>query len=304
MICTNPTKTTLVALMLLFSALAAADTAKPTYADLLKTSSASDWRPLVDDNTMYLELDGTQARGRVIIELMPAMAPNHVANIKALVREKYFDGLSILRAQDNYVVQWGDPTEKKVPQKAKKTLPAEFTVPIAPDMPFTRLPDGDGYAPQTGFSNGFPSARDPKSGRAWMTHCYSMVGVGRDVAEDSGGGTELYAVIGHAPRHLDRNVTLVGRVVQGMPLLSTLPRGVAAMGFYDKDEQRVPIKSVRMAADVPAAERTPLEVIRTDTPLFAKLLESLRNRGGDWFKAQAGYIEVCNVPLAVRARSN
>jgi peptidylprolyl isomerase len=290
--------------MLLFSALAAADTAKPTYADLLKTSSASDWRPLVDDNTMYLELDGTQARGRVIIELMPAMAPNHVANIKALVREKYFDGLSILRAQDNYVVQWGDPTEKKVPQKAKKTLPAEFTVPIAPDMPFTRLPDGDGYAPQTGFSNGFPSARDPKSGRAWMTHCYSMVGVGRDVAEDSGGGTELYAVIGHAPRHLDRNVTLVGRVVQGMPLLSTLPRGVAAMGFYDKDEQRVPIKSVRMAADVPAAERTPLEVIRTDTPLFAKLLESLRNRGGDWFKAQAGYIEVCNVPLAVRARSN
>ena len=92
-----------------------------------------------------------------------------------------------------------------------------------------------------------------RKNEAWLTHCYGSVGVGRDVDSDSGGGTELYAVIGNAPRHLDRNITLVGRVVQGMELLSVLPRGTGALGFYEKAEQRVPIKSIRVAADVPAA---------------------------------------------------
>jgi peptidylprolyl isomerase len=107
-------------------------------------------------------------------------------------------------------------------------------------------------------------------------------------------------VIGNAPRHLDRNVTLLGRVLQGMDLLSTLPRGKAAMGFYEKAEERAPIRSIRVAADVPLAERTALEALRTDTPTFAKLVESRRNRREEWFHATAGHIELCNVPLPVR----
>ncbi len=93
--------------------------------------------------------------------------------------------------------------------------------------------------------------------------------MGRDNPADSGGGTELYAVIGHAPRHLDRNVTLVGRVVKGIELFSVLPRGTGDLGFYEKPEQRVPIRSIRVAADVPESRRTPLEILRTDTPTFA-----------------------------------
>ena len=85
-----------------------------------------------------------------------------------------------------------------------------------------------------------------------------MVGVARDNESDSGGGTALYAVIGQAPRQLDRNITVVGRVVAGMPLLSTLPRGPAPMGFYDKPEMQVPISAVQVAADVPEAERSHL----------------------------------------------
>src|ERR1051326_823134 len=143
-------------------------------------------------------------------------------------------------------------------KQGKPSLPPEFDRPLDPQMPFTPLPDGDVYAPEVGFSNGFPVARDTKSGKAWLTHCYGMVGAGRDVALDSGGGAELYAVIGHAPRQLDRNVTLLGRVVQGMDLLSTSPRGPGAMGFYDRPEQRVPIKAVRVAADVPGPARSAL----------------------------------------------
>src|SRR4029079_9728017 len=149
-------------------------------------------------------------------------------------------------------------------------------------LPFTPLPDGDLYAPEVGWSKGFPAASDPKKGRLWLLHCYAMVDEGRDTAIDSGGGTELYAMIGHAPRHLDRNVTLLGRVVQGIELLSSLPRGTGALSFYEKPEQRTPIKSIRVAADLPENERTSLELLRPDTPLFTELIEARRNRREEW----------------------
>jgi peptidylprolyl isomerase len=153
-----------------------------------------------------------------------------------------------------------------------------------------------------GFSGGFPAARDPGAGQAWLAHCYGMVGAGRGNEADSGNGSELYVVTGHAPRQLDRNIALVGRVVQGMELLSVLPRGAGPMGFYEQPSQHVPIMSVRVAADLPEAERVPLEVLRTDTATFAALVEARRNRRDDWYKVPAGYIDLCNVPLPARTR--
>jgi peptidylprolyl isomerase len=279
----------------------AAKSQGPIMADVLASSKPSDWRSLDPENTLYLDL----ASGRVVIELAPAFAPQHVANVKALAREKYYDGLAIVRVQDNYVVQWADPEAEKPDlarkiQRARKNLPPEFERPLDPKLPFTRLPDADVYADEVGFSDGFPVARDPRSGKMWLVHRYGMVGAGRDNAPDSGGGTELYAVIGHAPRQLDRNVTLLGRVVQGIELLSALPRGNGAMGFYEKPAQRVPIKSIRVAADVPEAERTKLEVLRTDTETFKQLIESRRNRREEWYQLSAGKVEIGNVPTPVR----
>jgi len=271
-------------------------------AEILAASEPADWRNLDPENTLYLEL----LTGRVVIELAPDFAPRHVDNVKTLAREHYYDGLAIVRCQDDYVVQLADPNAEK-PELARKirngrrTLPPEFDRSLDSKLPFTRLPDGDVYAPEVGFSDAFPVARDPKSGRMWLVHCYGMVGAGRDTAVDSGGGTELYVVIGQAPRHLDRNVTLLGRVVQGIELLSALPRGSGALGFYETPEQRVPIKSIRVAADMPAPERSALEVLRTDTPLFQDLVESRRNRREDWFHVAAGRVELCNVPIPVRA---
>ncbi len=283
----------------------AADSVKPkprSMAEILAASKPGDWRSLDPENTLYIELP----TGRVVVELAPEFAPNHVANVKALAREHYYDALAVVRCQDNYVVQLADPNAEK-PELARKmksgktTLAPEFDRPIGTNTPFTRLPDGDVYAAEVGFSSGLPVARSPRSGRMWLVHCYGMVGAGRDVPADSGSGAELYVVIGHAPRHLDRNVTLLGRVVQGMELLSALPRGTGALGFYERAEQRLPIKAIRVAADVPAPERTELEVMRTDTPLFQELVESRRNRPEEWFHFQVGHIEIGNVPLPVRS---
>lgn len=265
---------------------------------ILDASPPGDWRALDPENTLYIQLP----KGRVIIELGPRFAPNHVANIKRLVRQGYFDGLAVVRVQDDYVVQWADPDGKRSVGAAPRTLKAEFERGFDRDLPFTALPDPDTYAPRVGFTDGFPAARDPATGQAWLAHCYGMVGAGRDNGADSGGGTELYAVIGQAPRQLDRNVTLVGRVVQGIELLSAMPRGTGALGFYETPAERIPIVSMKLAADLTPVQRVDLEALRTETPSFAALLQNRRFRQDEWYKVPAGRIDVCNVPLPVRER--
>lgn len=270
---------------------------KPSLADVIKASKPLDWRPLDPENTVYMDLP----TGRVVIELAPGFAPNTAANIRALVREKYFDDLFIIRSQEGFVVQWGDPDEDNPkPFKAARTIKAEFTAPVKSVGNFTRLKDGDVYAPQVGHVGGFPAARDPRSGQAWLVHCPAMVAVARDTGPDTGNGSQLYVVIGHAPRQLDRNLTVVGRVVSGMSLLSSQPRGTGALGFYEKPEQRMPLKLVRMAADVPEAERSRLEVMRTDSATYQAAVDAQRNRSGPWFKFSADKIDLCNAPIPVR----
>ena len=269
-----------------------------TTADVLAASTPADWRQIDPQSTIYMDLP----TGRVIIELAPQFAPHYVANVETLARQGYFNGLWVERVQDNYVAQWGDPDAKKSVGNAQRSVAAEFERP-ARGLSFMPLAEPDTYAPEVGFSDGFPAALDPKLGRAWLIHCYGMVGAGRDNDVDSGGGTELYAVIGQAPRHLDRNVTLLGRVVQGIELLASLPRGTGPLGFYEKPEQRVPILSFKIAADLPEAQRAPLEELRTDTQTFAEYVEARRNRHEEWFKVPAGHIDVCNIPIPVRARA-
>ena len=267
-------------------------------AAVLEAAPVRDWRAPAPEDTVYFELES----GRVVIELAPAFAPNHARNIRALVRAGYFDGASVVRSQDNYVVQWGRTEEAPGGTgDAKPSLPGEYARPIGDDLPFTGLPDPDSYAPRTGFSLGFPVARDPATAKTWLVHCYGMVGAGRGMAADSGNGAELYTVIGHAPRHLDRNVTLVGRVISGIERLSVLPRGTGTLGFYEAPEARVPILRALLAADVPEAERTRIELLRTDSPSFAALIEARRTRREEWFIEPTGRIEVCNVPLPTRA---
>lgn len=294
----RPRSAVTLALAALLSLHAHAQT-QPTSAQVLANAPAADWRSPDPARTLYLDLPA----GRVVIELASDFAPAHTANISTLAHNGYWDGLSILRAQDNYVVQWGDAAAGSAQARslapARSKLPAEFDRPAA-GLPFTPLRDGDIYAPQVGWTDGFPVARDPASGRTWLAHCYGMVGAGRDAAADSSNGAELYAVIGHAPRHLDRNITVVGRVLDGMQWLSTLPRGSGPLGFYERPEQRLRITHLSLASDLPAAERSTLQVLRTDSASFAQFIEARRNRREDWFISPVGHVELCNVPIPVR----
>jgi peptidylprolyl isomerase len=240
-------------------------------------------------------------RGRVIIELAADYTPLHTTNIRALARAHYWDGAQIVRSQENYVVQWGrDENDPKPTGEATTTLAPEFDMARA-GVQITRLPDPDSYAREVGFAHGFPVASN--GSRTWMAHCPGMVGAGRGDTAESGSGAELYVVIGHAPRHLDRNIATVGRVLQGMELLSTMPRGTGPLGFYETPAERTAITSVRLGSELPANERVNFEALRTDSATFRDVIESRRFRRESWFLDPVGHINLCNVPLPVRVRS-
>ena len=267
----------------------------PSPAEVIAASQPAEWRALDPENTLYMDFP----EGRVVIEMAPQFAPNHVANVKALSREGFFANGAVTRVQDNFVTQWaqaGDPA--RPPKVGVEKLNAEFTLPRVAIANFDVLPDPDTYADEVGYINGMTAARDAAS--VWLTHCYGMVGVGRENDENSGGGTELYVIIGHSPRNLDRQLTMLGRVVQGMEIMSAFPRGTGDAGFYKTPAEYRRYADIKVAADVPVAQRTNLEVMRTDSASFATLVNSRRWRKDDFYTKPVGRIGLCNITVPVR----
>ena len=271
----------------------------PTLTDIVNAARPDEWQRVDPQDLMLIDLnDGS----RVAIALAPALAPQHVGNIRGLIRAHWFDGGAIYRVQDDYVVQWGQgDDDKKAPQGLEGPLTAEYDRPAA-GLPVTPLPYRDTFAPKVGYSGPFPVAAEGsgKGDRAWMTHCYGIVGVARGLAPDTGNGGELYAVLGQSPRQLDRNIALVGRVLDGFEHMTALPRGTGALGFYEKPEQRVAIKRVTLAADLPADTRPAYEWLRPESASFAQWLHLKANRHDDFYQRPAGAIDLCNALPPVR----
>ena len=306
--------------------------ATPSPGEIAAAAPASDWIAIAPSDLVLMDL-APDAKGnarRVVIQLMSApFSQGWIGNIRKLAAAQWWDGTSINRVQDNYVVQWGDATEKKalpeglvtVPESDYEVLESAQSMPIiqtfynnkermkalvkqrrsgkplviyAPDMR-TKL---DPYADFQGFAGGWPFAG---SSGVWPVHCYGAVGVGRNMSPDTGSGAELYTVIGHAPRHLDRNIAVVGRVVSGIEHLSSLPRGTGALGFYEDEKERVAIASIRMANELPAADQPRFEYLSTESDSFARYADARANRRDPFFIKPAGGADICNIPVPVRA---
>jgi cyclophilin family peptidyl-prolyl cis-trans isomerase len=271
-------------------------------SEVIAASAAADWRAVDPENLLVLDL---QSGGQVFIELAPDFAPVHIANMRRFARAGWWTGATIYRVQDNYVAQWGNgDAEVPLPDGVVAAPPAEYERPLA-GLSLRPLGFPDSYAPMAGHADGWPVGWDPQRNMAWLTHCYGSVGVGRDLAPSTGTGGELYAVIGHGPRHLDRNIATVGRVIEGMALLSARPRGTGNLGFYQAEsgETPIPIARTRLAADISEAERPRFEAMRTDTETFTRYVTGRANRGGTFFQVQAGGVDLCNVNVPVRRRT-
>ena len=271
-----------------------------TPSDIVAQAPASAWKTIPADDLLVIDL---KSGGRVVIQLAPAFAPVHVANIKALARGHYWDGATVYRVQDNYVAQWGqNESDKPWPAGVTAKPPAEYTRALH-GLSIKPLGSLDPYAPGAGFADGWPVAYSPKAGWADLTHCYASVGVGRDLSPDTGTGGELYAVIGQAPRQLDRNIALVGRVIDGIDHLSSLPRGTGDLGFYKDKAEDVPIASVRLASEMPGGSRPSYEYMDTTSPSFAHYLHVRANRHDSFYEHPAGGVDLCNVQVPVRKKA-
>jgi len=322
---------------LLLTAAAAASLILPAYAEeptpipspgeIAAAAPASDWIAIAPSDLLVMDLaPDTNARPRrVVIQLMPApFSQGWIGNIRKLAAAHWWDGTSVNRVQDNYVTQWGDATERKalpaglvtVPESEYEVnAPSAFTAPglslhyqAKPADPSPTVFQGhlvfrDNPAWNYGsFYRGFPyaGATNPHQSKIWPIHCYGAVGVGRNMSPDTGTGAELYTVIGHATRHLDQNIAVVGRVIGGIEYLSSLPRGTGALGFYENEAERVPIQSIRLGSDLPAAEQPKLEYLSTESTSFARYVDARANRRDPFFIKPAGGADICNVPVPVR----
>lgn len=269
--------------------------------DIVTQAPASAWKTIPADELLVMDLANG---GRVVIQLAPRFAPVHVANIQALARANYWQGATVYRMQDNYVAQWGhNDSDKPWPSGVVVKPPAEYTRALK-GLSITPLGSHDDYAPAAGFVDGWPVAYSPKGGWADLTHCYGSVGVGRDLSPDTGTGGELYAVIGQAPRQLDRNIALVGRVIDGIDRLSSLPRGTGDLGFYKDKAQYVPIAAIRLASQIPAEGRPSYQYMDTSSPTFARYLHIRANRHDSFYVRPAGGVDLCNVQVPVRKTPN
>jgi peptidylprolyl isomerase len=265
-------------------------------AEVLAAAPAADWAEVPAADLLLLSFAGGI---EVAVQLSDAHAPGQVANIRRLVAAGWLPRhAAIVRVQENYVVQWGDPSEKAALPEGVVASPAGSYERAGAPVGFTALPFADAYGATVGHAGGWPVATD---GRAhWLPHCPGMVGAGRNLPPDTGSGAELYAVIGHGPRHLDRNIAVVGRVVEGMERLSALPRGTGALGFYERPEQRIALVGARFAASLPAGERPRFEVLGSGSATMARWIEARANRRDPFFVRPAGSADICNLLPPVR----
>lgn len=319
----------MLTLALLLQAAAPTPAAKAP-SEIVAAAPASDWVDIAADDLLVMQLApgaGGKPR-RVLIQLMPPpFSQPWIANIRTLARAHWWDGTSVNRVQDNYVAQWGDATEKKAlpgglqstseneyavdPGKTSESFQQALVALAARNAELAQIHSGrtttpnygswsDPYGMMPGHVVGWPVSGGPDEW--WPVHCYGMVGVGRGMSPDAGTGAELYTVIGHAPRHLDRNIAVVGRVIEGIEHLSSLPRGTGALGFYEDPTQRVPLVSIRLASELPEAERPRMQYLSTESATFAAYADARANRRDAFFIVPAGGADICNVPVPIRKR--
>jgi len=251
------------------------------------------WRALDPENTVFMELRNE----RVVIELNPGFAPETVKQFKRLVQERFYDGLPFYRVIDGFVAQGGDGSDlgelSEVP-----LIDAEFEIEWDQKWPFMPVQSPDMFAPETGFVNGFAVARNPSANTAWLTHCPGVVAMARNDARDSS-RTDFYIVIGQAPRYLDRNLNIFGRVVFGMDAVQRIQRGPALNNGIIEDETRsTRMSRLRLVSDIPEEGRLSTYVLDTNSDAFADLLKDRRNRKQKFFHNKPPKVlDICQVPV-------
>jgi peptidylprolyl isomerase len=287
----------LTLLVATLTALVQADAAPRTVSEIMETAPEGAWVTPDPDTLIYMDTE----QGQIVIRLQDEMAPAHGEQIRKLIEESYYDGLHFYRVIEGFVAQGGDESGTRDKGGAADTLPAEFEQDASDDLPFTPLGYTDGYAAEVGFVDGMPAGRDPETGTVWLAHCTGAFAFGRDVGRDTA-STEFYITL-QPQRYLDRNLTVFGRVLDGMSVVQSIPRGELNNGGTIADRARwTRIERVRLGSQVPGDEQTQLQYMDTGSATFAELIRARAARPSDFFYYRPNHIDLCQMPIPVRVR--
>ncbi len=277
---------------------AAALIAAPAFAqDAAPEPDSAAWRAVPPENLLLIELPD----GEVAIELAPQFAPEAAAQMRELARSGHYDeGASFYRVIDNFVAQGGICIGPECEgDDGAPALPQEYERPLG-ELTFTPLGNADLFAKEAGHIGGFAAGREDDT--VWPLHCYGAMAMARD-NPPSAGSSHFYIINGQAPRHLDRNLTVFGRVIDGMALVQAVAHADPAnpTRVITGDKTRTPILSVKLASELPEGERPSFEVMRTDSAAFEAFKTSKRVRDGEfWLRKPPEILDICTVVVPVR----
>lgn len=255
------------------------------------------WREVEPENLLFIEL----TEGLVAIELNPRFAPRTIRQFRKLIDDRFYDGLGFYRVIDGFVAQGGDGSDLGR-QSNIPLVKAEFEIDWSDGfsyMPVER--QNDMYADETGFIDGFAVGRDLKEGTTWLLHCPGVVAMARGEGPDSS-RTDFYFVIGQAPRYLDRNLNVFGRVVDGMDVVQRIRRGKPEEnGIISDDLKMSRIRRVWLASEVNEDDRLTGLVMDTSSKGFERMLKDRRKRKQAWFQHRPPEVlDACQVPVGSR----
>jgi peptidylprolyl isomerase len=283
------------ALAVLCSAAAAAPAKKPAAAAPAAPAAAgkptdSDWRTPDPNDVLVIDTN----KGRVIVEMVPEVAPKHVEQIRALAKEKFYDGLRFFRVIDKFMAQTGDPQNNGQGGSSKPNVAAEFTFKRGADMPFVLAVDQS--VAEIGFVKSLPAetqsmslaplTKDQKV-TGWTLYCQGVAGMARDDNPDS--GNSQFFLMRYPYPSLEKRYTAFGRVIAGEDVVRQIKTGEPVEQPQDRMDR------VRVLADIPEAERPKIRVIDPKGAWFKAEIARTRAAKGAEFTA-------CDVEIPVEVK--
>lgn len=255
------------------------------------TFPESAWRTVDPENLMVIDT----AYGKIGVELFPEIAPNHVTQVKALVRDGFYDGVVFHRVIDGFMNQTGDGANGDgTGDSARPDIEAEFSFRRSEDMPITLVTARGNEQQQiaTGFYKGLPVATQPisqailtRDGKvaAFGLHCKGVTSMAR-TSEPNSANSQFFLMRGKA-EHLDAQYSVWGTTVMGHAFLTAFKEGVVGQNDGFVPDQ---MNAVQIAADIPDADRPTVQVLDTTSAAF-----------NNWIATQS-YDDVCDVEIPTR----
>ena len=254
----------------------------------LAAPGPSDWRTPDPDDVLVIDT----SKGRVIVELVPEVAPGHVARLKDLARKGTYDGRTFFRVIDRFMAQTGDPTDTGEGGTDLPDLKAEFTFRRTALLPFAIA--SSPWGTEEGFVKSLPVISQAMSwsemtadGKvaAWGSYCPGVVGMARGDEVDS--ANSQFFLMRQPYLSLDKRYTAFGRVISGLEAIRAIKTGEPVAAPQDRMDR------VRVLADIPASERPAVRVIDPAGPWFrGEIKRQRKDKGADF--------SLCDVNIPVK----